>query len=325
VVCCWIHRPKVEAPGGSPASATAPALTPTVVAVKVKPTRIKLLKAIATQCGKALKKQEVSTASLWIVTDCSGAAIPPVPVTGEGIARAIDGVGLTVVPTGGTLHSRPPPSVYSAMADLRLAGRSEALGETQAVRRVVREAAFASEDHRRTPVLLWKDTDKNGYLTNWNIDGFFVQQIRYRCVEQYIMASKAQLMGDCKSLEAIMAARTPREMKRLGRQVHPWRQKIWSRNMAHVLETAIRAKFAQNSELRDRLVRTHPRPIAEASPSDTVYGIGLAPCDLRAQDPANWKGLNLLGKTLERVRAEFLFDASAVKSSENAVAVHASA
>jgi len=43
---------------------------------------------------------------------------------------------------------------------------------------------------------------------------------------------------------------------------------------------------------------------------DRVWGIGLAADDARAQVPAEWKGLNLLGFALMRARAT-LADASA--------------
>ena len=52
------------------------------------------------------------------------------------------------------------------------------------------------------------------------------------------------------------------------------------------------------------MLETHPRPIAEASPLDLIYGIGLAPDDPLAQDANNWKGENLLGRVLEQVREE---------------------
>ena len=42
---------------------------------------------------------------------------------------------------------------------------------------------------------------------------------------------------------------------------------------------------------------------AEASPLDRIWGIGLAGDDERAQDPARWRGLNLLGFALMEARA----------------------
>jgi len=42
--------------------------------------------------------------------------------------------------------------------------------------------------------------------------------------------------------------------------------------------------------------------LVEASPVDTIWGIGLAADDQRARDPSDWPGLNLLGFALMRVR-----------------------
>lgn len=42
--------------------------------------------------------------------------------------------------------------------------------------------------------------------------------------------------------------------------------------------------------------------LVEASPLDRVWGIGLRADDPRAGDPAQWRGLNLLGFALGAVR-----------------------
>ncbi|RYF96968.1 MAG: DUF1768 domain-containing protein, partial [Chitinophagaceae bacterium] len=42
--------------------------------------------------------------------------------------------------------------------------------------------------------------------------------------------------------------------------------------------------------------------IAEASPIDTIWGIGLAADDPGIENPSNWKGENLLGYALMEVR-----------------------
>ena len=65
-----------------------------------------------------------------------------------------------------------------------------------------------------------------------------------------------------------------------------------------------RAKFQAHSELQERLLQTGERPIAEASPSDSICGIGLGPLDPRALEPRNWVGLNLLGQALMIIRDE---------------------
>ena len=42
--------------------------------------------------------------------------------------------------------------------------------------------------------------------------------------------------------------------------------------------------------------------LTEASPHDTLWGIGLGACDPRASSPDSWCGQNLLGQALEHVR-----------------------
>jgi len=62
-------------------------------------------------------------------------------------------------------------------------------------------------------------------------------------------------------------------------------------------------KFGQHPGLRDFLLGTGQRVLVEASPLDRVWGIGLAADDERAQRPADWRGLNLLGFALMEARA----------------------
>lgn len=62
------------------------------------------------------------------------------------------------------------------------------------------------------------------------------------------------------------------------------------------------AKFGQHAPLREYLAGTRARVLAEASPTDRVWGIGLEAADPRAQDPRQWRGLNLLGFALMAVR-----------------------
>jgi ribA/ribD-fused uncharacterized protein len=62
-------------------------------------------------------------------------------------------------------------------------------------------------------------------------------------------------------------------------------------------------KFRQNPDMLAFLRGTKDRVLVEASPRDRIWGIGLAADDERAQDPARWRGLNLLGEALMRARA----------------------
>lgn len=62
------------------------------------------------------------------------------------------------------------------------------------------------------------------------------------------------------------------------------------------------SKFSQNEELKEWLLRTFPRTLVEASPMDRIWGIGLAKEDHRAWNKQTWRGQNLLGQILTRVR-----------------------
>ena len=54
--------------------------------------------------------------------------------------------------------------------------------------------------------------------------------------------------------------------------------------------------------MRIALESTGARRIAEASPHDKVWGIGLIASDPRAASPTSWCGLNLLGQALVHTR-----------------------
>ena len=56
----------------------------------------------------------------------------------------------------------------------------------------------------------------------------------------------------------------------------------------------------------DYLLGTGDRVLVEASPVDRIWGIGLAAQDERAQHPAQWCGLNLLGFALMQARLRLL-------------------
>ena len=54
--------------------------------------------------------------------------------------------------------------------------------------------------------------------------------------------------------------------------------------------------------MRFALLQTGDRRLAEASPHDNLWGIGLSACDPCARSPDSWCGKNLLGQALENAR-----------------------
>ena len=117
-----------------------------------------------------------------------------------------------------------------------------------------------------------------------------------------MMAFNARLFGDDTALSAILASTDPREQKRLGLQVRHFDPAEWQDECETTVFRGNLVKFSQNEEIRVALDYTGARRIAEASPHDKVWGIGLTASDPRVASPTSWCGLNLLGQALERTR-----------------------
>lgn len=129
----------------------------------------------------------------------------------------------------------------------------------------------------------------------------------YATAEHWMMAGKARLFGDEEARAEVLAAGHPRDAKAAGRTVRGFDEERWrAERFAVVVEGSVH-KFGQHPALGAYLLGTGERVLVEASPVDPVWGIGLAADDALAQDPAHWRGLNLLGFALmaarERLRA----------------------
>ena len=57
-------------------------------------------------------------------------------------------------------------------------------------------------------------------------------------------------------------------------------------------------------KLKSIILSTEDKILVEASPFDKIWGIGMAHDNPSATKPEQWKGLNLLGKVLMKVREE---------------------
>ena len=126
-----------------------------------------------------------------------------------------------------------------------------------------------------------------------------------------MMAQKARLFHDPERYTAILRASGPRECKDLGRRVTPFDPGAWDAVKYETVKTANRAKFGQNPDLRETLLGTGGAVLAEASPYDTVWGIGLDAAGAARLSPSEWPGQNLLGRVLMDLRTEFSAERSA--------------
>ena len=158
---------------------------------------------------------------------------------------------------------------------------------------------------KRPAVFFWKEDEENGFFSNWFRRSFVLDDFTYLFVEQYMMARKAKLFHDSVRYEAILRSTKPWECKALGRLVTPFDPEAWDKVKYEVVKTANRAKYEQNPDLKAKLLDTGDALIAEASPEDSIWGIGLDAAAAAETDPSAWPGQNLLGRILMELRAEF--------------------
>lgn len=150
----------------------------------------------------------------------------------------------------------------------------------------------------------WRETEAPlGALSQWARADFEVDGRRYSSAEQYMMAEKAARMGDLESWRRIVDCDDPGEIKRLGRAVRPYDEARWAAVREHVVVRGNLARFGQDAAARAVLLGTGDAILVEASPYDQLWGIGLEAAHPDARDPARWRGPNLLGFSLMRVRA----------------------
>jgi len=141
-------------------------------------------------------------------------------------------------------------------------------------------------------------------FSQWYETPFTEDGVTYSTAEHYMMAAKAKLFGDEDAHLQILAAPGPKAAKALGRKVRGFSEEVWREHRFEIVTRANRAKFGQHEDLCKFLLQTGDRVLVEASPYDQVWGIGLSGSDLRARNPNQWRGLNLLGFALMEVRDE---------------------
>ena len=151
----------------------------------------------------------------------------------------------------------------------------------------------------------WNDDEENGVFSNWYRSPFTEDDFIYQHVEQYMMAKKAKLFHDAETYTEILKTEAPGKCKGLGRTVTPFESAKWDAVKYEIVKAGNRAKFRQNPELREALLKTGNSILAEASPKDLIWGIGLDRAAAAQTDPQNWPGQNLMGKILTELREEF--------------------
>ena len=157
---------------------------------------------------------------------------------------------------------------------------------------------------RPSQIGFWKEDEHLGCCSNWHPTGFDYRGIRFPTGEHWMMWQKARLMGDREKASQILAAPTPRRAKELGGKVAPYDGALWDAVREQMVYYGVREKFLANDLNRNLLLSTGSALLAEASPHDRVWGVGMAADDPRFSNPAKWDGENQLGRACMRARAD---------------------
>lgn len=144
--------------------------------------------------------------------------------------------------------------------------------------------------------------EENGYLSNWYLSDFTIDNRTFSSMEQYMMYHKAEYFHDKDIARRILKTKDVATIKKLGRQVSNYNENQWNGVRQLIVYEGLFAKFSQNKHLRDKLLSTSDSVLAECAVHDTIWGIGLSMTDPNRFDVNCWKGQNLLGYSLMMVR-----------------------
>lgn len=143
-------------------------------------------------------------------------------------------------------------------------------------------------------------------FSQWHPCHFNIAGIDFNSAEQYMMYMKAKNFEDDGIAEQILKTKTPSEQKKLGRQVKNFNAYGWLQICKKVVYDASNAKFTQNFELNRKLLDTKGTTLVEASPDDSIWGIGLAEDHPNARNRSTWRGTNWLGEILTQLREDLI-------------------
>ena len=122
-------------------------------------------------------------------------------------------------------------------------------------------------------------------LSQWWMEDFYTTADSYLCMEQYMMAAKAELFGDKEIRDQILKCSDQKQIKALGRRCGAVDQKVWDKFKYAIVLLGNWHKFSQNRELREFLLSTGDSVLVEASPYDAIWVSASRPAPRRPRTP----------------------------------------
>lgn len=158
------------------------------------------------------------------------------------------------------------------------------------------------------PILFFGADESKGeyrHFSNMSQHSITIDDVEYKTVEHYFQSMKAREFEDEEMYRKIVATKTPKSAKAIGRKVSNFKPEVWDKKKDEVMEKGVRTKFVQHPTLRKILLETGDKTIGEANPRDTYWGIGTSMNLERAKFPSKWRGKNMMGKLLMKLRDDF--------------------
>lgn len=157
------------------------------------------------------------------------------------------------------------------------------------------------------PILFWGAREKYGAFSNFYPCIFTDKDgVKYNCSEQYFMVQKLKAFDPENQtlFVKLINEKNPKQIKQYGRQIRNYDDKKWNALRYGSMLEGITLKFTQNPKLSDLLLSTGTNLIAEASPYDRIWGIGMNASVAKNIPVPQWRGQNLLGKALMELRGK---------------------
>ena len=141
-----------------------------------------------------------------------------------------------------------------------------------------------------------------GFLSNWYISPFDLDNIHYSSMEQYIMYQKCILFGDHATAKKVLLTDDPYEQQKLGKLCAGYINGVWAGARQAIAMRGLLAKFSQNADLREQLLDTKNAYLVECAHSDKIWACGIRLNETQRFDASQWQGQNILGFALMEIR-----------------------
>lgn len=150
--------------------------------------------------------------------------------------------------------------------------------------------------------------DDNDFLSEWYKINFVIDGINFNSLKQYIIYKKAKLFKNDDIANKIIQITKIKSQKRLEKLIKNIDNNIWNEHKINIIYEGNFEKFNQNPLLKKLLLDTGDRLLINST-YDVELGIGLNKNDDKIFNELEWRGKNLLGKLLIKLRESFfLFD-----------------